>query len=795
MLRSDHGAQHASFESITVRLGGRGVALFDGFVGSDPGFNRFRAALQLVMTLGLALVAETLFVHWTHALQIRTHGTPPLAVAAANHEFLVVALLLGSIVGMNSCMGVMDKTARGQLTTMLLMPVPMIGAVTLGLAIGGNRTVSLITLGAVLTVGTYLRRFGPRGFLAGMILFFGDFIGFFLHKAPISDLGWFSAEIGVGLLCALLVRFAVFYPRPAKALARTQRSFAARTDNVAALALALFDAPEDERAARGLRRQVARLNEAALMIDAQLGDPGALPDGTSGQLLHQRLFNLELALTNVARFAVALAHVAMPASEREQIRGALVEIAAHDSEAAKAHATALMALLRGGSMLPVETDGSAGEIAASVVVAHRFASSVVDLANAVTEWTSEATSTGEETLLFQPSVRLFGGWLPGSTQVSAAASLEPGRRFGDRAALPPYLRTAIQMGVAVGVAIVLGDLLSQQRFYWAVLAAFVTFMGTNNQGEQTRKAVSRVIGTLIGIAAGSLIVGLIGAHHPDVSIAVILLSLFLGFYLMRINNAFMVIGITVTVSQLYVQLGEFTNSLLLQRLELTAVGAAATIAVVMLVLPLRTRRVLAIAMRTYVQTLATLVGHATARLLGDQADSASTLHTDARDIDASYQALVTTAQPLNRTLFGAPDEGIGALMRQAAASRHHALNLVTGVETDADLGNDARDDIERGSATLRRSLEIVAGALNGPRDGTYTRASSLFDQAQQCLERSAAPLQDADLAIRDLQGIDETMAALALDLHLNVTDYDTATSAATHPIDAGISSARSVSAL
>jgi uncharacterized membrane protein YgaE (UPF0421/DUF939 family) len=583
---------------------------------------------------------------------------------------------------------------------------------------------------------------------------------------------WFSAEIGVGLLCALLVRFALFYPRPAKALARTQRSFSARTDNVARLALALFDAPDNERAARGLSRQVARLNEAALMIDAQFGDHGALADGISGQLMHQRLFNLELALTNMARFAVALAHLDLPAGEREQIRGALLEIAAHDSEAAKAHATNLMAALRRGSVVPAHSDGHTGVIAPSVVIAHRFASSVIDLAAAITEWTSEA-ATGEDAVLFQPSVRLFGGWLPGSTQVSAAASLEPGQRFGDRGTLPPYLRTAIQMGVAAGAAILLGDLLSKQRFYWAVLAAFMTFMGTNNQGEQTSKALSRVLGTLIGIAAGSLIVTLIGAHHPDASIAVILVSLFLGFYLMRINNAFFVIGLTVTVSQLYVQLGEFTNSLLLQRLELTAVGAAATIAVVMLVLPLRTRRVLRIAMRTYVQTLATLVGHATARLLADQVDSASTLHTDARDIDASYQALVTTAAPLKRSLFGIPDEGIGALMRQAAASRHHALNLVTGVELDADLDRDTHADIERGSATLRHSLETIAGALNGPRDGTYTRASSLFDQAQQCLERSAEPLQDADLALRDLQAIDETMAAMAEDLHLTVTDYDT----------------------
>jgi hypothetical protein len=40
------------------------------------------------------------------------------------------------------------------------------------------------------------------------------------------------------------------------------------------------------------------------------------------------------------------------------------------------------------------------------------------------------------------------------------------------------------MGIAVGAAIALGVLISSDRFYWAVIAAFITFMGTNNSGEQ-----------------------------------------------------------------------------------------------------------------------------------------------------------------------------------------------------------------------------------------------------------------------------------------------------------------------
>jgi hypothetical protein len=55
--------------------------------------------------------------------------------------------------------------------------------------------------------------------------------------------------------------------------------------------------------------------------------------------------------------------------------------------------------------------------------------------------------------------------------------------------------TASAPGFAVGGAIALGDELSGRRFHWAVIAAFITFMGANNAGQQVRKAVFRVVGT------------------------------------------------------------------------------------------------------------------------------------------------------------------------------------------------------------------------------------------------------------------------------------------------------------
>jgi hypothetical protein len=52
-------------------------------LGSDPGLNRFRSAFMSVLTIGLILEAELLFVRFTDALHIQTGGDHLSAAAAA----------------------------------------------------------------------------------------------------------------------------------------------------------------------------------------------------------------------------------------------------------------------------------------------------------------------------------------------------------------------------------------------------------------------------------------------------------------------------------------------------------------------------------------------------------------------------------------------------------------------------------------------------------------------------------------------------------------------------------------
>ena len=89
----------------------------------------------------------------------------------------------------------------------------MAAALVVGIAVGGHRLLALASLVVALGAGTYLRRFGPRGFIAGNLLFMGDFFGFFLHGAvTMSKLPWLLAELGIGVAVAAVVRFTLVLP-------------------------------------------------------------------------------------------------------------------------------------------------------------------------------------------------------------------------------------------------------------------------------------------------------------------------------------------------------------------------------------------------------------------------------------------------------------------------------------------------------------------------------------------------------------------------------------------------------
>jgi hypothetical protein len=480
-------------------------------------------------------------------------------------------------------------------------------------------------------------------------------------------------------------------------------------------------------------------------------------------------------LTNIARFAAALSTLDLPDDQRHAIHQALSALRGGDLQGADTAAWTLADLIVARSAI------APGDEEASQTVPHRFAVSVIDFIAAQGDWLAATTAVDSDRSggVFRPAVPLIGGWLPGAAVVSAQASTTAGVRRGHRIALPAYLRIAVQIGVGATAAIAAGDALSGPRFYWALLAVVVTFMGVSNSGEQARRALFRAAGTAVGIGVGSLAAHLVG-HHSNWAIAVILVSIFLGLYLMRINYGLFVIGITVTVAQLYEQLGEFSNHVLVLRLEETAVGAAIAILTVTLVLPLHPRRVIGVAVRAHFGALDTLIGHAADRLT-DPATPAN-LPADVRALDATHQALVATAQPLRRTLFGDVSERLETTLAVAGAVGYHARDLVADLDNWTAPNPDVVAALEEAIATLRASLATLLDALGGQPAGSYTRSAALFDRVERRIEthqdQHPSPaghrhLPSEVLALHDLILLDGSLARLAAIAGLTVTDLDT----------------------
>jgi Fusaric acid resistance protein-like len=782
----------------------RRPAWLDWLDATDPGQLRLRMASEVVLCIGVVLLLEWVFVRATGALQVPIPPKTPAATAAElwalNHALLVIGMMLGAILAMMGSFGIgMLSRPRAQLWFILFLALPMLALLAVGLVVH-VRLISLALLAVVLAVGTYCRRFGAPGFIGGMLAFMGVFLGFFIQDyVTIGDFGWLAAEVLIGTVGLLLVHFVVFWPRPGAAVRRMQRSYLARARALTSEVAELFEATtrsgeteENRRADKRLQRHLLRLNEAALLIDAQLS-PAAVPPGGNAATLHQLLFDAEVGLSNVARFALTLAPRPLPAAARAQILAALAGVRDADLAAVFDSSAGIRDLL---------DEREPGIATDDRILLHRFATSVTDLGTALRAfWRYPASQPPDDTVAestaaanFQPQVFTFAGWLPGSAGVAGAASQERGGPgLIERIRLAPYARIAIQMGIAVAGAIIAGDALSGRRFYWAVIAAFITFMGANTAGEQVRKSVFRVIGTVIGVLAGGVLAHLVG-NVVWLQILVVLVSLFLGMYLFRINYMFMVIGITVMVSQLYVELAEFSNSLLLLRLAETSVGAGVAILTVLLVLPLHVGRVARVAARQQIEALADLADRCLDRLADPASSSGSDLQlrAAARRVDVAYQALVAVVRPMRTPLFGRLADRVSGFMATAVAARHYARNLLLDASTRyADLDPAAVDSLTTARHQLADSVGAVTAALapasgpdgavgaGGDGDGDeapvarqYVRSASLFARVADALPGEPS-LSRPQLALRDLQLLDGALAEAARWAGVPVTDLDT----------------------
>jgi len=670
------------------------------FIGSDPGLVRLHTTIRTSVTLVAVLIVL--------AVLTKIIGGP------------VTAAMLGVVIAMQAAMAVNDPDPRQQKITMMLLPVSAGAALVVAALLAEFKMVSEIVFVAVIFAAAYVRRFGGRGMALGMVAFMAYFFALFLG-ARLAALPELLGATVIGAAGSLVIRFYVLPDDPERVLRYTIWALWLRIAAVIDISAQVLRAgPIDERRRRRVRRRIAQLNETVVMVEDQLATGTALP-GIDGDELILRLFDAELG---VERLAVACMRAgAVDAGARALLITALAELSAASTGPSDEALAQAMALADEVAHRGTDTETQVRSIAFAVLA----------MGTAVTEMRGLVRAADAD----GPPAAVDGNAAgPADDDTDDTEDIADAEQ---EAGLHAATRQAIQATIAGALAIVAGELVSPQRWYWAVITAFVVFAGTTSRGEILTRGWQRLFGTILGVPAGVLVAALVSGHQM-VALVLIFACLFLGFYFQKVSYSVMMFCITTMLALLYGLMGQFSVEVLVLRMEETAVGTVIGVVVAALVLPTRTMATARTDADTFLATLIEVV---------DASVSGQGRPTElARQLHRELHQLRISSKPLTAGIFGIGGRGsIQRGVRLLAICDHHARVLARAAESGGTLaprlaelfghvGVNIRHNIEAlvggESATMISSTESLDAAeafVYGPRDTRTLNALRAIDGA------------------------------------------------------------------
>ncbi|MER6414132.1 FUSC family protein [Streptomyces humidus] len=240
----------------------------------------------------------------------------------------------------------------------------------------------------------------------------------------------------------------------------------------------------------------------------------------------------------------------------------------------------------------------------------------------------------------------FGAWCYERRSPAPAALVAPA---GGAGLARVTTRQAVQATVGAGIALVVGQALSDQRWYWAVGATWWVFVNTASRGETLVRGFRRFLGTVLGIVLG-LVVAVPLHGDPVASAVVVAVAVFGIFYTAAVSYTWMMLAVTVMASALYGLLGLLDPALLALRAAETAVGALGAVLGVLLVLPVTTHSVTDAWVERALRCVHVCTAEAAARLAGsptaDPALRAAELEQVLARVRLSLAPLVHPLSPL-----------------------------------------------------------------------------------------------------------------------------------------------------
>ncbi|MFD4508916.1 FUSC family protein [Streptomyces sp. NPDC058457] len=306
-------------------------------------------------------------------------------------------------------------------------------------------------------------------------------------------------------------------------------------------------------------------------------------------------------------------------------------------------------------------------------------------------------------------------------------------------------RQAVQGVVGGAFALMVGQLVSHERWYWAVGAVWWIFVNTTSRGETLVRGFRRVLGTVIGIAVGLVIaVPLDGAGAPTA--VIVAFCVFGIFYTAAVSYTWMMLAVTVMAGLLYGLLGVLNPGLLALRVLETGVGALGAALAVLLVLPVTTHATTDACVRRALHCVHACTSEAAARLAGspdaDPARHVAELELLLGRVRLSVAPLVHPFTPLWARK---------ARARQVMELLDRCAREVRGlasVAADPDASHDAR------LAAACRRVEAAVQALTTPET-----------ERGEIEAPGASPHPSGgEVALAHLRGLEEALKALAVPL-------------------------------
>ncbi|HTK47908.1 MAG TPA: FUSC family protein [Gemmatimonadaceae bacterium] len=572
----------------------------DRVLAADPGRFGLRTALRASISLAVS------------AILLYRFGAPlgsPLLLA-----------IVGGEVAMMSSSSVSDATLGAQRVTLLLAVLASIAAVGLAALVSLLPSLAVVVLCALVFLVVLARKIGPRGMAVGLLAFMGYFLALYVGARP-AQLPGLVVAILVGGAVAYVVHFRLVRERPEEVRDAVLRAFRARVmlllDEVAVDAAS---GSASSRRWRRIRRGTGRVGEVALALERAVGRvEGVAPEppirGWVSALLHA-----EVAVDMLVEAAHRLAS---RTDSRERHR-------------------ALARMVRALQPWIDDGDERARDEARRL---HRL----LDAARgAERQWAEHPElwwrlSRAMATLTAGRPWSAFPPIEPGVAALPVGTFRAGGGGVAGVQGMSPDLRLAIQATVAVALSVVAGRLISGERWYWAVLAAFVVFVRATTVGETMSRAWQRIFGTVIGVAIGLAVARLVGRHPVPASV-VGLAAIFLAYYLMRIAYTGMIACFTIALALLYSEMGRATAGLMELRLLETLAGATIGVVVSAVVLPAHSESRVRVLAARVLRAATSAIERATTP--GVRAEHDDVLHDRIRDVDRALAELRNALRPL-----------------------------------------------------------------------------------------------------------------------------------------------------